>query len=165
MFFAFGALLWGRTARDGELLIRRVGRGWPISLGIAVVVVFPLGTEALDENAEVGVAVAFQVVHAWLMIFGLMGLFRRVLGSERPAVRYLSDSSYWLYLAHLPLVIFLQGEVANVDLPGEVKLVGIVVVATVLLLISYAVFVRYTPIGWLLNGRRRRPSSLSRPFG
>jgi hypothetical protein len=36
------------------------------------------------------------------------------------------------------------------------KLLFDVALLTVLLLLSYQLFVRHTPIGWLLNGRRRR---------
>lgn len=154
-FFAFGALLWGRTDRGGRPMVRVVGRGWPITLGLGLVIALPVGLALYDnDDANVTLAVAVQVAYTWLMIFGLMGLFHRVLGTERAAVRYLSDSSYWLYVAHLPLVIFLQVEIADWNIPAEIKFVGLIAVSTVLLLISYALFVRSTPIGQLLNGRR-----------
>lgn len=37
------------------------------------------------------------------------------------------------------------------------KFIGLTAVVTVLLLISYRLFVRYTPIGTLLKGKRTRP--------
>ena len=46
-----------------------------------------------------------QVVFAWGMTFGLIGLCRSLLKRENRVVRYISDSSYWLYIAHLPLVL------------------------------------------------------------
>ncbi len=88
------------------------------------------------------------------MIFGLFGLFRRLLSVERRGVRYLSDSAYWLYLAHLPLIIAGQAWIRGWDIPASIKFIGLCVVSAALLLVSYQLFVRYTPIGWLLNGPR-----------
>ena len=56
---------------------------------------------------------ALQVAYAWLMCFGMMGLFRWIAAKERFRVRYLSDVSYWLYLCHLPPV--LVGQMLTVD--------------------------------------------------
>jgi peptidoglycan/LPS O-acetylase OafA/YrhL len=91
------------------------------------------------------------------MVFGSMGLFERYFSQPWPAMRYISDASYWMYLAHLPVVIGLQIVVAN--WPGGVlaKFCLINVVSAVLLLASYQLFVRYTWIGALLNGRKKRP--------
>ena len=68
----------------------------------------------------------------------------------------MADSAYWLYLAHLPLVIALQLAVA--DWPGWViaKFLLLNAVAILLLLASYHFGVRYTWIGALLNGPRRK---------
>ena len=38
----------------------------------------------------------------------MMGLFRWLASRERAWVRYVSDASYWIYLVHLPLVIWAQ---------------------------------------------------------
>ena len=73
-------------------------------------------------------------------------------------MRYLSDSAYWLYLAHLPIVIWAQVWIRNWDLPATVKYLGLTTTVIVLLLISYQLVVRYTALGTLLNGKRTRPS-------
>jgi peptidoglycan/LPS O-acetylase OafA/YrhL len=73
-------------------------------------------------------------------------------------VRYLSDSSYWLYLAHLPLVIGAQAALKDVALPGLVKFLIVTVGVTAILLLSYEYLVRYRWLGRLLNGPRERPS-------
>jgi len=154
VFFTFGALAHGREAHDGTPVIRMLGRGWPLTLTGATVVFF-VGLDATRaDDPTVPWAVALQVVFTWSVIFGLLGLFRRLLRSERRGVRYLSDSSYWLYLAHLPLVIFLQSVIRDWEVDPTVKFVGLVVFSTAVLLVSYQLLVRYTPVGWLLNGRR-----------
>jgi hypothetical protein len=157
VFFAFGALLYGRTNRRGTALVATVGRWWPVLLVVgAGVFAFALDL-TFDEGASWTLASIGQVAYAWLVIFGLIGLFHAVLGTERRGVRYLSDSAYWLYLAHLPLVILGQIWIRNWDLPAAVKFVGLTVVLTGLLLVSYQLFVRYTALGTLLNGKRTRP--------
>ena len=108
--------------------------------------------------SSTAVASVLQVVYAWGMCFGLMGLFRVLLAEERRGVRYLSDSSYWLYLAHLPVVVVAQAMVRDWKLPAEAKFLMITVSVTVLLLLSYQLFIRYTPIGTMLNGKKVRPS-------
>jgi glucan biosynthesis protein C len=69
-------------------------------------------------------------------------------------VRYISDSSYWIYLAHLPVVVALQVLVSPWAVPWQVKYPLIVVTALTILLPSYQWLVRTTFLGAWLNGRR-----------
>ena len=89
------------------------------------------------------------------MSLACIGLFRSCLNKQRPWIRYLSDSSYWLYVAHLPLVVMLQISVLDLTWNSFGKLFAISAVSILLLLLSYQLMVRHTPIGWMLNGRRR----------
>ena len=57
---------------------------------------------------------------------------------------------------HLPLIIALQGATQDWPLPSFVKLALLIAVTAGFLLLCYQAFVRYTPIGALLNGRRLR---------
>ena len=123
-----------------------------------LVLTFPEDGGTAEGSARWG-SLFFQAAFAWMMALGLMGLFRAVLGAGNARVRYLSDASYWLYLMHLPLIIALQGLSFEWALPSAVKLVLLIVVTTGVLLVVYEWGVRYTPVGTLLNGRRRRVSS------
>jgi peptidoglycan/LPS O-acetylase OafA/YrhL len=163
IFFGFGALYFDCDDQNG-----RVGRWWPLGLALGVLVVFPLGLEfslgsfglrerLADPAIHRLLAVVLQVLYTWMMTFGLMGLFRQLLVRENKTLRYLSDSSYWLYLAHLPLIFSSQAIVRSWPLPAIVKFSLICTVVTAFLLYTYQTLVRYTWLGTMLNGPRKRP--------
>ncbi len=150
IFFFFGALYYDADDREGAL-----GSNWAIALSIAMLVAFPVGMATLTWLRPV--SDLFQVCYAWLMVCGTIGLFRKLLRRENSVLRYLSDASYWMYLAHLPLVVYLQQVLSPLPLPGILKLALILTVSSAFLLLTYQFCVRYTPIGVLLNGRRAIP--------
>lgn len=163
VFFFFGAIYWDMDDSQGQL-----GRWWIVSLPIAIGIVFPVALDLVSEtfgivpqlkdpSANSLVSNFLQATFAWLMAFGSIGLCRRILSRESKVLRYISDSSYWLYLIHLPLVILAQWLVRDLQIPAFLKFAGITVVVSGFLLITYAYGVRYTPIGRLLNGPRTRP--------
>jgi peptidoglycan/LPS O-acetylase OafA/YrhL len=91
----------------------------------------------------------------WAFVLAFLGIFSRYCQAPRAWVRYLSDSSYWVYLAHFPLIVALQVLLAPVALPWIVKYGMICAAATVVLLVSYHHLVRGTRLGVVLNGRQR----------
>jgi peptidoglycan/LPS O-acetylase OafA/YrhL len=164
IFFGFGAACFGFDDRSG-----RVGERWWLPLAVGLFVLLPLGMALIGGwtgPAGYGLAplprrvlsVAVQAAYPWLITFGLMGLVRRVCPVESPVMQYLSDSAYWLYLAHLPLTIALQYVVRDWPIPALVKFVLIVVVVTAFLLWTYQTLVRHTWLGRFLNGPRSRPA-------
>lgn len=150
LFFGFGVLYFDANDTDAQ-----VGRRWLMSLLIAMTVALPMGLAMMGSPLFGGIA---QVSYAWLMSFAAMGLFRRLLTRESKWIRYVSDSSYWLYLAHLPLVIAGQHLIRTWPIPSGIKFLLLCVVVTLLLLASYEWLVRYTWLGALLNGRKKRPA-------
>ncbi len=40
----------------------------------------------------------------WSLVFLSIGIFKKFFSRPHPVVRYIADSSYWLYLVHLPIV-------------------------------------------------------------
>ena len=155
-FFAFGALTHDATTDDGEPLIDRIGRRWPIVLPVTLILVLPVGLGFTYEGGQWWAACLLQVVFVWGMSFGLIGLFRRVFATERRGVRYLSDASYWMYVVHLPLIMAAQWLVRDWSVPAIPKFVLVCAAVSALLLATYRAFVRYTPIGTMLNGPRTR---------
>lgn len=158
VFFAIGALLFTKGGmRD------RFGRRWWAWGGVAIPVLF-FGLHAFHQRSEGGetwmawhlATCVLAVVYAWCMIAAMVGLFRWCFPAERRSIRYLSDSAYFLYLAHLPLIMAAQVWVSDWDLPAWFKFGLVTGIPTLLLLGIYQIAVRYTFIGAILNGRKRR---------
>ena len=113
--------------------------GQPQTLGLKTLIIF---TAAL---------------YACTTTFAVTGWFLRHADTHSPKIRYLSDASYGCYLAHYPLVLWLQVVVARWDMNCWLKFTLIVAVNLLVLLPLYEWCVRYTWLGRLLNGPRTQP--------
>jgi glucans biosynthesis protein C len=168
IFFVSGWLLY----RNADLLptLRRVPR-LPVSLVLALAAAL-LGfyfiwqrEQSADSEALVWYlgSAWFLGLSMWLFIFGFTGLFLRFFERPVPWIRYLSDSSYWLYLMHMPVLLVFQIAVAGTGWTPAVKALLVLAASVPTLLASYHFLVRSTWVGAILNGRRypiNRPSML-----
>ncbi len=133
-------------------LFDRLGTRWWLCFFVAGGVFWPgIGTMAFPT-----ISAPFQIAYCWLCLFGWIGVFRRYAGSGHPWVREVSDASYWIYVAHLPLVMVLQGLVSSVGLPAELKWLVVVLVSVLILWWTWRVVVRGKWLGGLLGGPVRR---------
>jgi len=108
---------------------------------------------------DVGSYLVFSVSISLATLFLILGhimLFMTVFNKESKFLRFVSDSSYWFYLIHLPIVVAFQLLLLNVDIFIGVKALFIILVATSISLLSYKYFVRNTVIGVLLNGKKMK---------
>lgn len=159
---------YGSAFAFGWLLHRQIGlledckRWWPLHLFLAIVTTIAAlgfygdGTFAVERattSTQLIVAAVYPLA-IWTWTFALIGLGMAFMSGHSPVRRYLADSSYWLYLIHIPIIIALQAAFAGVPWPWFVKYPAIVVLGFVPMLVSYHFLVRGTAIGVLLNGRR-----------
>ena len=153
--FAFGWLVH----RAGAAALEALQKTWLIHLAVGIgAMAWLLDTLHAQPMAQPGstkhaFAYAFGVA-AWGISLGLTGAALRFLANYSATRRYIADASYWVYLAHLPLVAALQIWVGHWNLPWYVKFPFIVVTSFVLLFASYHWLVRSSFIGQLLNGRK-----------
>jgi hypothetical protein len=165
IFFLFGVGYY--LADDTQ---SRLGSSWRWLLPLTMLVLFPIALEInlgkfglrdqwITKGWVLPLSVLSQSVFAWCMSIACIGLFRSCVREQTPWIRYLSDSSYWLYVAHLPLVIVLQSKLAWTGGNAYLKLLIISVVSISLLLLSYQLLVRNTWLGVFLNGRRESKST------
>ncbi|MEE2681941.1 MAG: acyltransferase family protein [Planctomycetota bacterium] len=95
-----------------------------------------------------------EVASVWLLVLALTGVCERLFRSEVSWVRYLVDASYWIYLMHLPLTLFIPGLFRYWNIDGTVKMFVMMALVTIPLIITYHLLVRGTAVGVVLNGRR-----------
>jgi glucans biosynthesis protein C len=100
---------------------------------------------------------------AWSWAFCLIGAGRTLIKKEIPMIRYVSDASYWIYIVHLPLVMLFQYLVKDLNWEVEYKAAVVIFGALALGLLTYQIMVRYTFIGTILNGRRRKIKAAPQP--
>ena len=151
IFFFFGTFYY--DCDDSETPI---GRQWIITMPVALLVIFPvtlilgLSPHLLGQYRQPALLV-LKATYAWLMIFSLIGISRELISRESRVWRYMSDVAYWLYLAHLPLLLVVQQMMRTWNLPAVVKFGLICFGVTGILLLIHQFFLRYTFLGTLLN--------------
>jgi peptidoglycan/LPS O-acetylase OafA/YrhL len=70
----------------------------------------------------------------------------------------MADSSYWIYLSHLPAMVLVVALVGVSTLGTAPAFLLVTAASLTFSLLTYPLFVRYTVIGRTLNGpRARRP--------
>lgn len=160
---AFGsAFLFGWWLHRGRDLLPGLARHWRTQLVIAAactlfclallggqVVLVPAAREP-----RTWLYAALYALGAWSWTFGLTGAALRAFAQAHPFRRYLADASYWIYLAHIPVVMALQVLIVRVPGPAGLKFIAVLLIALALLLGSYGLFVRTTRLGGWINGRR-----------
>jgi glucans biosynthesis protein C len=156
--FAFGCLLF----LDADLLETLTRRAW-VYTGLAAVACWAYLAGLVAPMGEVIGFYAAAVAHSvalWFLIFGITGLFLRYLSGYSALRRYLCDSSYFLYIAHMPVIIMFQLLFKDVLLPPVVKIALVFTGTVAVLLPLYGYGVRPTFVGAILNGRKY-PRSLT----
>jgi glucan biosynthesis protein C len=154
LFFAFGIALY----HEQWELFASYRQRWP-AYAVAGLVAY-LATGALVEAKAHPLWTGFAYnVCTWLWSFTVLGLGTRFLATRNRWLAYLADSSYWVYLVHLPLTVAFGALLYGLPLPAFAKMAINITGTTVLCLASYQLFVRSTWVGVLLNGRRHAYAS------
>jgi glucan biosynthesis protein C len=150
--FAVGWLLY----RNVDLLEVLRRRAWLHSaLALAAVVLYvTLNFNFPNRGLPFAAKCAAHALAMWLVIFGITGLFLRYLAGPSAVWRYLCDSSYFLYIAHMPVIMAFQLVIEPLALPPVAKVPIVLAASTLVLLVMYRYAVRPTFIGAALNGRR-----------
>ncbi|MGE4618490.1 MAG: acyltransferase family protein [Planctomycetota bacterium] len=113
-----------------------------------------LSVESLQRSTILWLGASVSALMIWNAIWGFLGLFLLTTDRNIPFIRYFVDGSYWVYIIHLPLTIWIPGLIANTELGVFSKFSITLLSTTVIGFVTYDLFVRSTFIGAILNGRR-----------
>jgi glucans biosynthesis protein C len=130
------------------------------AVAASILFVASLGPSIVDfrqRGADLGLhalTVCLNGLLTWSLIYAFVGLFQRFLDRDSPWVAYVSQSSYWVYLVHLPIACFAAWWIVGAEWPAILKFAFVAGVTTLVGFTSYHYLVRRTWISVLLNGRR-----------
>jgi fucose 4-O-acetylase-like acetyltransferase len=164
LFYVFGIALHQHQKALFPLYLRR----WPVYAVTGLACFMATGVLydllARPGSPAIGylpfwIALAYNAC-SWLWSFTLIGLFLAHLQRPHSWLAYLADSSYWVYLVHMPLTIGIGALLFGLPLPALAKMLINVLATTAICLVSYHLCVRFTPVSSLLNGKRhvRKPA-------
>ncbi|MFT4091922.1 MAG: acyltransferase family protein [Asticcacaulis sp.] len=161
--FAFGWVL-----HRLQPCLEYIKQGWPAYLLVAIICsawcLNEAGLAPLYETAagrDMPLYALAYVIAIWSWVLGLTGAALKFLSHPNRFWRFASDSSYWVYIVHLPLVLLGQYLLMGLALPALAKFALVVAGTAIVGLISYRYLVRYSFIGRLLNGKRLRSGRVS----
>ncbi|MEG2940667.1 MAG: acyltransferase family protein, partial [Thermomonas sp.] len=155
LYFAFGYLLF----HHGDLLDRLRPMSMLLLVGgiVAYALLFWLTRGFVPSQLPIGPRALHALLEAsagfWMTLFCLLAA-KRWLDMRNAAMRWLADGSYWVYLAHLPILLAIQYPLLDVHLHWAAKFALSVAGTFLLSFASYQLLVRHTVLGRLLNGRR-----------
>lgn len=162
IYFAFFGLGWILHRQEGAidtLSKPTIARTSICVTSIAGAVILSDYQSDLSHPYAHFIKAAFSLCYAfmmWTLVILSIGTFKRILDRSNRIVRYIADASYWLYLVHLPIVVWLQIAFAEIEIHWTLKLSAIFGLTFAISLLTYDLFVRSTFIGATLNGRKKK---------
>ena len=158
IFYGFGWCLHRNVS-----LLQELKRGWVghvvMAAGWFALCVF-FAFSRMDGHRwpfpwmKLGATIAYSGF-TWSSIFACLIAFLRHLDRHSRLVRYGADASYWFYLVHLPVVLFLQAYLNASNLNVFVQFLAVLMATLLFCAVTYHYSVRFSWVGTLLNGRRQ----------
>lgn len=123
---------------------------------------FPLSmiASALDNSVRGGsaelhvYAVLANALCTWALIYCFIGAALRFFDRASPWIDYTAQSSYWVFLIHMPLVALAGWWLVQFDLPAVVKFLLVCSFTAVMAFLTFHYWVQRTWISSFLHGRR-----------
>lgn len=171
LFFLFGWALYKQESLLNTLapyatwlfLVSCIAYAWFYSMlpkGISMQEIMTLVATPPELTLQQFILASLQAYMGFYMSIVALVYGRQFLNKPNVVSRVISNSSYWIYIIHLPVLWMIQFTLLDTELPLMVEFL-ISSLGTILIgLISYLLIVKSTPVGWLLNGRKRKKKAI-----
>ena len=156
LFFVLGYLF-----HHYPIFLPALARNVP-SWAVLALVLFPLSLYAshLDAGAPGDnvalhlAAVLAQGFCTWVLVYLFLGSALRFFDRDSSWIVYVSQSAYWVFLVHLPLVFLAGWWLVQFDLPALLKFVLVCGFTSVVAFLTFHYWVQKTWVSDFLYGRR-----------
>ena len=126
------------------------------------VILFPLSMYASDlDNGGRGASFALHLgavlangLCTWALIYLFLGSALRFFDRESPWIQYVSQSSYWVFLVHMPLVFLAGWWLVQFDFPAALKFLLVCGFTAAAAFLTFHYWVQKTWLSDFLHGRR-----------
>lgn len=102
------------------------------------------------------------ILQAYISVFMSLALLiigRSLWNKQNSSMRLIADSSYWIYIIHLPVLWLIQFYLLDTQWPLWIEFLVSSFGTLIIGLVSYLILVKWTPLGWLLNGKKKSTNS------
>jgi glucans biosynthesis protein C len=161
--YALAFLIGCALERKRESLIAIRNNTWSLLVLGTILIFASLAIDDLakavglaDLSTKKAVSAYLYAAAAWTFCLAFISLMLRFMDRASLKIRYVSAASYWIYIVHLPIVMFLQVAGSQWSAGWFIEWPLVILATTALTIGSYHLFVRNTWVGVMLNGRRWR---------
>lgn len=114
-------------------------------------------SQSPDITVEHAIHALFISVSSCFMCYACIIWGHRFLNRSNKVLRFISNSSYWVYIIHIPLLFFVQFLFLDIPWNPWGEFIATSLITFAIALVSYRLFVSRTFVGWMLNGRKKQP--------
>ncbi|MBS1600772.1 MAG: acyltransferase family protein [Bacteroidetes bacterium] len=159
MYFFLGWIIYRQTSLlENFTRFKRSNLSFALGLIFLLIILSLLFSDPPPAYARIilaGINTIYAIA-SMCSVWAFLGYMLSLFSNSNKKVRWLSDSSYWGYLVHLPILGFFQILVTTLHLFWGIKLLLIFVPGISIVFFTYRYAVRNTVMGLLLNGKKQR---------
>ncbi|MFM1905567.1 MAG: hypothetical protein RIT32_363 [Actinomycetota bacterium] len=143
--------LLGWLAFQNKIMLTNYKKFWYLFLIVGLIGYFVHLATAEDLDFD------YRVVYfgaSLSLSFAILGIVLNLISGQSKLVSYISQSSYWIYIVHLPIVFLMLILLDEYQLTIGVRFLFVLIGTTVISVASYQFLVRGKPIGRLLGEKK-----------